>query len=285
MSDDHDAHHEGLSDASLVVLRPNWNADGRSLIFESKDATGSRLHRMDLDDRVVTPLAACNDGAKRVQGRPAFFGVDDFAFVSDRGGDLSIWRCRLADGRVTRLTNPPPGASDYGPAVLVGADRFLFFRKPPCDEPPRVHVAPLDDPTRATMLTTGMSNQPWPIAGTGDMLFHATRDGAQRILRQSIAPMADAAVVDGDDEGTDFVTPYPSPSGAHVAFARRVDGRPQIFTMRIDGGDRRQLTSDATGALFPCWSPRGDRIAYVRGDPLASVPTGVLCIATIDSGA
>jgi dipeptidyl aminopeptidase/acylaminoacyl peptidase len=65
--------------------------------------------------------------------------------------------------------------------------------------------------------------------------------------------------------------PQISPNGRRVAFtigdvnwdANKVIT--QIYVMKIDGSDLKQLTDGATSATAPRWSPEGKRIAYVNG--------------------
>lgn len=109
-----------LTSSRLVVTRPNWNLDGRSIVYEALTGTGSHLFQIGADGKHARSIDLCNDDARRVQGRAALFGPDDFALVSDRTGLLSIWRCHLGVGTTTLLTNPPEGASDYGPCVHSG---------------------------------------------------------------------------------------------------------------------------------------------------------------------
>ena len=58
-----------------------------------------------------------------------------------------------------------------------------------------------------------------------------------------------------------------SPDGRRIAFLRATekDGKPepaQIFILRMDGGEARQLTNLAKGASAPEWSPDGHTIAF-----------------------
>lgn len=271
-----------LTAASRVALRPNWNLDGRSLIFETKEANTSRLHRLTLPDGTPTALDLCNEGATRVQGRVAFFGPDDFAFVSDRTGQPSIWRCDLVAGRTTQWTTPPEGASDFGPAVLPDpAGLILFFRIRGTDDRPRVYVGRPDPAGWTAPLTEPTCDQPWPLVGTRHMVYHSDRGGAHRIYRQAMHARTEAVAVGRHDEGTPYVTPYPSPDGRHVAFASVVDGRPHVFVARMDGRCRQAVTRGPVGAMFPCWRPDGEAIAYVRGDPMGSEPSGRLCMVSV----
>jgi len=59
-----------------------------------------------------------------------------------------------------------------------------------------------------------------------------------------------------------------STDGKHIAFAGDDStGIFQIFVMDLVSGVRRQLTNEFAGASYPSWTPTGDVIAYVTGDP------------------
>jgi TolB protein len=65
---------------------------------------------------------------------------------------------------------------------------------------------------------------------------------------------------------TDQLSPSWSPalgSGSRIAFVHRANGSENVWTMRPDGTDRRQIT---TGILdeFPSWSPNGATIVFSR---------------------
>jgi Tol biopolymer transport system component len=53
-----------------------------------------------------------------------------------------------------------------------------------------------------------------------------------------------------------------SPDGARIAFAPWPQETPGIFSVRPDGSDLLQLTTDLD--VQPTWSPDGDEIAFVR---------------------
>lgn len=115
-----------ITEGAAVDLRPNWNADSHSLVFERREGERSGLFRIDTSGSGLEPLEPCNTPGSTVQGRPAFFGQDIFVFASDRGGSFAIWRCNLQAGEVVPLTHGDH--TDYGPAALAGeAERFLFL--------------------------------------------------------------------------------------------------------------------------------------------------------------
>ena len=56
-----------------------------------------------------------------------------------------------------------------------------------------------------------------------------------------------------------------SPDGTQIAFVSERDSEiPNIFIMRADVSDVRQITHDTASKSELAWSPRGDRIAFVR---------------------
>jgi Tol biopolymer transport system component len=64
------------------------------------------------------------------------------------------------------------------------------------------------------------------------------------------------------------VEPPRASGNGRIAFpGRDAQGRQQIFTIRIDGTDRRQLTLEANNSM-PSWSPDGRRLVYVSRTPI-----------------
>jgi Tol biopolymer transport system component len=97
-----------------------------------------------------------------------------------------------------------------------------------------------------------------------------------------------AIVVRDADGGGDRVLaanatdPDFSPSGERLAYVDRSTGRDVIWTVGVDGSDRRQLMAHTTDARFPTWSPDGAQIAFVSG---SSLSRSVWIVAADGSGA
>jgi Tol biopolymer transport system component len=65
-----------------------------------------------------------------------------------------------------------------------------------------------------------------------------------------------------NDEFVDRVPKW-SPDGRHIAFQSNRSGRMEVWTVRPDGSDFRQLTKTTNGnAVSPVWSPDGSQLAY-----------------------
>jgi TolB protein len=268
-----------LTDGAAVDLRPQWNIDARSIVFERLAGGGSELWILRLGPTglpACEPLGLCNAGARRVRGRAAFFAQDDFAFVSDRSGQLAIWRANLANHSVVPLTQPVADESDYGPATAPDAHgRFLFFRTVGGGKP-HLFEGRLGRGIQPLTVGAADADQAWFLPGAREIVFHSRRHGVSAAWRQEAAHSAVATRLGDVDEATNFVTPFPSPDGSHIAFTSAAGGVNQVWVMRIDGSHRQCLTDGPAPACFPAWSPSGKDIVFVRGDPLASPPSGAL---------
>jgi TolB protein len=56
-------------------------------------------------------------------------------------------------------------------------------------------------------------------------------------------------------------SPYFAPNGKEIVFVCDKPGYPQLYIMNLDGGNMRRLTTPGF-CDSPCWSPRGDKIAF-----------------------
>lgn len=268
-----------LTDGAAVDLRPQWNVDARSIVFERLAGSGSELWILRIGAAglpACEPLGLCNAGAHRVRGRAAFFAQDDFAFVSDRSGQLAIWRANLANRTVAPLSQPVVDESDYGPATAPDAHgRFLFFRTIGSGKP-HLFEGRLGRGIQPLTIGAAEADQAWFLPSAREIVFHSKRHGVSAAWRQEATHAAVATRLGDVDEVTNFVTPFPSPDGSHVAFTSAADGMSQVWVMRVDGSHRQRLTEGPEPACFPAWSPSGKDIVFVRGDPLGSQPSGVL---------
>jgi Tol biopolymer transport system component len=275
-----------LGDGGTADLRPAWNVDAKSIVWERREGAGAKLLRADLrGDRLVNaaPIEMCNDGATMVQGRAAFFAQDDFAFISNRSGSPAVWRAHLGKGIVEQLTLPFEDEADHGPTARPDSEgHFAFFRIIGAGRP-HLFVGRLGETNQP--LATGRldGDQPWFMPQARCLVFHSVRDGDHGLFERDVNVLAKAKRLSSGDEGTRLVTPFPSPDGRHIAFASAVSGTSQIWVMRRDGTDRQQLTTGSEPACFPAWAPNADEVLYVRGEPLGS--TGQLMLMRLDRSA
>jgi dipeptidyl aminopeptidase/acylaminoacyl peptidase len=72
---------------------------------------------------------------------------------------------------------------------------------------------------------------------------------------------------------TGLADPAWSPDGTRLAFIATAgsgdDAKPQVFVMRMDGGDARQVTHAPDGVAQFAWRHDGDAFAYAASDPQA----------------
>jgi len=112
---------------------------------------------------------------------------------------------------------------------------------------------------RPRQLTTGFYDREPSYSADGRRIVFVTVDEA--------AGLDGIYVVRNDGSDRRLVTadgshPAFFPSGSAIVFVRSVDGRRQVFTVRLDGSGLRQLTSGPSESFDPVVSPDGKRIAF-----------------------
>jgi len=75
-----------------------------------------------------------------------------------------------------------------------------------------------------------------------------------------------------------------SPDGRRLARQRIVDGpeNPDIWVDDLDRGTRLRISSAPTPDIYPVWSPDGNRLAYVSGNPPGRPGERIISIAAAD---
>jgi TolB protein len=106
-------------------------------------------------------------------------------------------------------------------------------------------------PTPRTAVFTIASPKPSP-SGNGDTFTLAT-----------VPPTATAEATDEAAPTTD--TDTEADSGGVLAYAARIGGQWDIYSLDIDTSVSTQLTSSSADEIAPAWSPDGSQLAYMSG--------------------
>jgi Tol biopolymer transport system component len=100
------------------------------------------------------------------------------------------------------------------------------------------------------------------------ILIQASVNGVSTVVRINIGPdnrPSDAVQLTADVKA-DSVLPAWSPDGTQIAFqSKRDGGNYQVFSMDVNGNNKRRLSDGKDYSGQPAWSPDGKSVAYVGG--------------------
>lgn len=168
----------------------------------------------------------------------------------------------------TRITDDP--GVDRGPRFSPDGSHIAFFSTRDAEKPD-LYVMEI-----ASGQTRRLTDDTWYDSGAswtpdGSALYFtrffpsdddAKRSGHGVILRVDVATGETTRVVDapGYNGGVDV-----SPDGTRIAWHNVNDGAVDIWSMAVDGSDRRRLTTGFLDEYSPAWSPDGAWIVYTAG--------------------
>lgn len=160
-----------------------------------------------------------------------------------------------------------PQWSPSGDAIIFGIGKFSAFldfaigaKKPLEATNGGAQVAIINaDGSGFRKITSGANNNG----------FAAYSPDAKRIVYRTMGPDGDGLrIMNLQDRSVTTLTmdydnfPAWSPRGDLIAFVRKVNGDFDVFTVRADGKDVRQLTRAKGNDAHPAWSPDGEKIVF-----------------------
>lgn len=186
-------------------------------------------------------------------------GSDRVAYVSDVDGSPDIYMVDIATGEQTRLTfsDERERVGDWSPD-----GQWLVFTRAGHDG------LLLRNPTGVNLieLTDGPDSGPiWSPKGDRIAFLRDMGDGRDLyVLRPT---KSDDWAEDTDEEAVahseyDEISPSWSSDGRRLAFVVRYDDQSEIFTVRVDGSDLKQLTYNSADDTMPDWSDTGEMIVF-----------------------
>ena len=232
-----------LTATAAEDTEPAWSPDGRRIAFASDRSGNWDLFVMAADGTNVRRLTEGGSHDRAPTWSPDGTRI---AFRTTRFGDAEIAVLDLADDSVTRLTSErlPTGSPDWSPT-----DSAIAFGS---EEGNIVVIAP-DGSDRRVVSTGGGQAPAWSpdgkrIAFVRESVWSIAADGSDRRL---IAGALRASA------------PTWSRTGA-VTFAAQ-EGN-DLAIVDTESGARTEVTASPGEERFPSWAPRGNLIAFTRGD-------------------
>ncbi|MGE0130906.1 MAG: protein kinase [Blastocatellales bacterium] len=245
---------EDIVYGSSAANSPHSRGDANSQLWVVNVTTGQR-RRVDIGSGRDAVQPSWSPNGARI----AYWGL--------RGTHRDIWTVPARGGEPMAVTNDD--ATDWNP-VWSPDGKYLYFASD-SHGAMRFWREPIDQTTGQTLgereAVTGSGAESWhpSFSRDGKRLAYVNYIVKENILRFGFDPQQE--IVTGERTpitgGERRVTaPELSPDGQWLAYYTFGSPQEDIFIVRQDGFEPRQLTNDRFRDRVPRWSPDGKRIAF-----------------------
>lgn len=255
-------------------FNPAWSPNGEEIVYSSSQANSPHSRSLSVSKLFVVRLAtgekrkidlgSANDAVHPSWSpngaRIAFWGL--------RGTHRDIWTVAVSGGQPVAVTNDD--ATDWNP-VWSPDGKYLYFASDSRGAM-RFWRVPINQTTGEVLgereAVTGSASESWhpSLSRDGKRLIYVNYLVKENFYRVAFDPQKETVLADtltpitgGERRVT---APQLSPDGEWLAYYTFGSPQEDIFIMRKDGSDPRQLTNDRHRDRVPRWSPDGKRLAF-----------------------
>ena len=259
---------EAVRRLSDVGYNPSWSPDGRFIVCAqetieqpaSRYSNASALWVIDVstgERRQVTTGDAVQPSWSPHGHRIAYW-------AADASGQRDLWTMPAQGGAPVAVTNDR--FVDWSP-IWSPDGRYLFFSS---DRGGSMNLwrVPVDEATGLAKgdpepVTTPSSNSALiTMSADGKRLAYVEQSSTQNLMRVAFPPGSRPDPPTPVTQGSRFFAePQVSPDGQWLA-TYSLDNSNNLYVVRTDGTEFRQITDDGFKNIAPRWSPDGSQIAF-----------------------
>jgi serine/threonine protein kinase/sugar lactone lactonase YvrE len=265
-----EATSENVRRLSDIGHDPSWSPDGKELVVSlassepvSRNVIPSEMWVINVATgakRLLTNGDAVQPNWSPNGYRIAYWGLHS-------GGQRDIWTIPAQGGEPVLVTDDQ--ALDWNPCWSPDGD-YLYFAS---DRGGSMNFwrVPIDEKTgqptgdHEAVTTPSGYSQHLSFSRDGRQLAYVQRAETQTLNRIAFDPVNVRATSSPEAimQGTEYVTdPDVSPDNEWLTYSSQGSRQEDVFVIKKDGSNQRQLTNDRFNDRSPRWSPDGNRIAF-----------------------
>ena len=242
---------------TMDAVQPSWSPNGNRIAYWAVENGERSIWTVPADGG--PPARVTKDAF--INWNPVWSPDGQYLFFSsDRGGAMNLWRVPIDERTGTPKGSPEPVTTGSSNSAAVSMSRngsvICYLQQTFARNISRLRFDRPADPPVPITQGTHVLRQPDVSPDGGSIAYSFGQNGQSIFVMQ--ADGSNARRLTESVGGTNNRAPRWSPDGKRIAFYSNRSGSYQVWTIKPDGSDLRQVTNYQNAVVYyPVWSPDG----------------------------